>query len=122
MGVATVIDGASAEVLCGQPKLGSLGSAYSGDGGIGGTVSKTAGVSAGEVGVVVVGIIGVGYALSSKAVVVEKWWFISCGVIQNLCAASCKSLQSRTKLWSDSESSLADICWILVKSEQRMQQ
>ena len=93
MGVATVIDGASSDVLCGQPKLGSLGSTYSGDGGmIGGKVSKTAGVAAGEMGVFVVGIIGVGYVLSSKAVIVEKWWFVSWGVIQNLCAASCKSL------------------------------
>ena len=92
MGVATVIDGASAEVLCGQPKLGSLGSAYSGDGGMtGGKVSKTAGVNAGEMSVVVVGKIGVGYALSLKAVIVEKWWFISCELVQNLCAASCKS-------------------------------
>ena len=64
--MATAIDGASADVLCGHPKLGSRGSANSGDGGmIGGRVSSSAGVSACEVEAVAVGIIGVGCMLRS---------------------------------------------------------
>ena len=65
MGVGTAIDGARAELLCGQPKLGSSGSAFSGDGGMmEGRVRSAAVVCLGETVVVVVGTIGVGCMLN----------------------------------------------------------
>ena len=72
--MSTIIDGASAVVLCGHPRLGSRASATSLAGGMmGGKVTSSVGVSAWEVEDVVVGKIGVGCMLRSKAVTVENW-------------------------------------------------
>ena len=83
MGVGTAIDGASAELLCGQPKLGSLGSALSGDGGMmeGGIGSATV-VCLEETVVVVVGTIGVGCINVRLKVVVHLRW----GCPKSLCS------------------------------------
>ena len=69
-----MIDGASAVVLCGHPRLGSRAYATSLAGGMmGGKVPSSVGVLAWDVEVVVVGKIGVGCVLRSKAVTVEQW-------------------------------------------------
>ena len=61
MGVGTAIDGAGAAILCGQPKFGSLGSAFSDEAGMmKGRVGSAAVVCLGETDVVVIGSIGVG--------------------------------------------------------------
>ena len=60
IGVSTIIDGASAVVLCGHPRLGSPACAISVGGGMMGGKVSSGGSTAGLDVILVVGIIGVG--------------------------------------------------------------